>query len=67
MLWRSAQDDAREELPVFADENGGVWTANGFEKRRQRRFSELLQAAGVAAGRRYDLRLIDEEGATALW
>jgi hypothetical protein len=33
-----------------------VWTANGFEKWRQRRFGELLRAAGLGAGRPYDLR-----------
>jgi site-specific recombinase XerD len=46
--------DVDEEQPLFPDEQGGFWTANGFEKWRQRRF--LLQAAGVASGRPYDLR-----------
>jgi integrase len=55
-LWRAAAGDPVDELPVFPDEHGGVWTANGFEKWRQRRFNLLLQAAGVAAGRPYDLR-----------
>jgi integrase len=55
-LSRSAQNDLGEDVPLFPDEYGGVWTANGFEKWRQRRFNELLQAAGVASGRPYDLR-----------
>ena len=55
-VWRGALPAADEELPVFPDEDGGVWTANGFEKWRQRRFGVLLQAAGVASGRPYDLR-----------
>ncbi len=55
-LWRVAVRISDDELPVFPDERGGVWTANGFEKWRQRRFNALLQAAGVASGRPYDLR-----------
>ena len=55
-LWRAAAGDSGDDLPVFPDERGGVWTANGFEKWRQRRFNALLQSAGVAAGRPYDLR-----------
>jgi integrase len=55
-LWRAAAGDTGDDLPVFPDERGGVWTANGFEKWRQRRFNALLQSAGVAAGRPYDLR-----------
>ena len=35
---------------------GLLGAANGFEKWRQRRSNELLEAAGVAAGRPYDLR-----------
>jgi hypothetical protein len=54
-LWRGPQADAADELPVFPDEHGEVWTANGFEKGRQRRFNALLQAAGLASGRPYDL------------
>jgi integrase len=41
---------------VFAAERGSDWSANGFEKWRQRRFGELLAAAGVAQARPYDLR-----------
>jgi integrase len=55
-LWRAAGGEPDDELTVFPDEQGEVWTANGFEKWRQRRFGELLQAAGVSSGRPYDLR-----------
>src|SRR4051794_33943111 len=43
-LWRTASD-AVDDRTLFPDEDAGVWTANGFEKWRQRRFGELLQAA----------------------
>jgi integrase len=55
-VWRAACGDAPESAPVFPDERGGVWTANGFEKWRQRRFKVLLGAAGLTQGRPYDLR-----------
>ena len=44
------------EQPVFPGDGGETWSANGFEKWRQRRFKELLQAAGRESGRPYDLR-----------
>jgi integrase len=37
-------------------ESGDVWSANGFEKWRRRRFGVLLAAAGLERGRPYDLR-----------
>jgi hypothetical protein len=40
---------------VFAGERASEWSANEFEEWRQRRFGELLAAAGVAEGRPYDL------------
>jgi integrase len=55
-VWRDVSGDVLDGLPVFPDERGGVWTANGFEKWRQRRFRELLRAAGLTEGRPYDLR-----------
>jgi integrase len=55
-LWRSASDDQGDELPIFPDERGDFWTANGFEKWRQRHFGELLHVAGLRSGRPYDLR-----------
>jgi integrase len=55
-VWQADRVKDDDESPVFPDEVGGVWSANGFEKWRQRRFNVLLQAAGVTAGRPYDLR-----------
>ena len=55
-LWRFACGDVLDGLPVFPAERGGVWTANGFEKWRRRRFKSLLGAAGLSSGRPYDLR-----------
>jgi integrase len=55
-LWRAAASCPRDDGTLFPDEDGHVWTANGFEKWRQRRFGELLQAAGLSSGRPYDLR-----------
>jgi integrase len=55
-VWRDASADVLDGLPVFPDERGRVWTANGFEKWRQRRFKILLTAAGLDSGRPYDLR-----------
>ncbi len=54
--WRTECGDPSGECPVFPGEHGGVWTANAFEKWRQRRFGDLLAAAGVASGRPYNLR-----------
>jgi integrase len=55
-VWRAASGDVADDDPVFPDERGGVWTANGLEKWRQRRFKVLLGAAGLSQGRPYDLR-----------
>jgi integrase len=41
---------------MFPAENGDVWSANGFEKWRRRRFALLLDAGGLDRGRPYDLR-----------
>jgi hypothetical protein len=41
---------------IFPDEQGEEWTANGFEKWRQRRYGRLLAAVGRVSGRPYDLR-----------
>jgi hypothetical protein len=45
----------RPLAPVFPDDRGSVWTANGLEKRRQRRFGPLHGAGGLSSGRPYDL------------
>jgi integrase len=54
--WREAYGDPGERALLFPDERGEPWTANGFEKWRQRRFGRLLQAGGLDVGRPYDLR-----------
>jgi integrase len=55
-VWRAAAGDPGDDRTLFPEEDGRVWTANGFEKWRQRRFGELLRAAGLSSGRPYDLR-----------
>jgi site-specific recombinase XerD len=47
---------ATAESPVFTGANGEPWTAEGFNKWRQRGFRAALDAAGVDAARPYDLR-----------
>jgi integrase len=54
--WRAACGLADDGALVFPDEHGGAWSANGFEKWRQRRFGKLLAAAGIDRARPYDLR-----------
>jgi integrase len=54
--WRTVCGLPENDAWVFATERGSEWSANGFEKWRQRRFDELLAAAGVARARPYDLR-----------
>jgi len=54
--WRTASREPPVEALIFADEQGQEWTANGFEKWRQRRYGRLLSAAGLDRGRPYDLR-----------
>ena len=53
---RAAAELRGDRALLFPDERGELWTANGFEKRRQRRFGRLLRAGGLDAGRPYDLR-----------
>jgi integrase len=55
-VWREASADPREEALLFPAEGGHQWTANGFEKWRQRRYANLLKPAGLSSGRPYDLR-----------
>jgi integrase len=54
--WRTVCGHPENDARVFAAERGSEWSANGFEKWRQRRFDELLAAAEVARARPYDLR-----------
>lgn len=53
--WR---DDAAPlaDSPVFPDVKGQTWTANGFEKWRQRVFTPAVGAIGLPKARPYDLR-----------
>ncbi len=46
----------RRRTRSFPGDHAEQWSANGFEKWRQRRFSALLAAAGLEDGRTYDLR-----------
>jgi integrase len=55
-LWRGLTGGAAPEALVFTAENGGTWSANGFEKWRRRRFAILLDAGGLERARPYDLR-----------
>jgi integrase len=54
--WRSACGRPSAEALIFPDKRGEEWTANGFEKWRQRRYPRLLAGAGLDRGRPYDLR-----------
>jgi integrase len=54
--WREPSGDLGDRSLLFPDERGELWTANGFEKWRQRRYGRLLQAAELDGGRPYDLR-----------
>lgn len=53
--WRRAVPASPDAL-VFPPKNGETWTANGFEKWRQRCFVPALRAAGLAKARPCDLR-----------
>lgn len=54
--WRAASGDAGDESLVFPAPAGGDWSANAFEKWRQRRFLDLLKVVDLKRGRPYDLR-----------
>lgn len=54
--WRSSSADSQEDALVFPAPSGGDWSANAFEKWRQRKFANLLKAADLERGRPYDLR-----------
>jgi integrase len=55
--WRLACGGSpSESAVVFSDARGQAWTANGFEKWRQRRFAKLIVAVGIKRARPYDLR-----------
>jgi integrase len=54
--WRLASGRPPEDAPVIPGQDGRSWTAEGFNKWRQRTFAAALKAAGVAHARPYDLR-----------
>jgi integrase len=55
-VWRGVSGEPHLGALMFPAENGDVWSANGFEKWRRRRFALLLDAGGLDRGRPYDLR-----------
>ena len=54
--WRAASPTPGPHQPVFAGETGAAWTAEGFNKWRQRVFLPTIQAVGLDHARPYDLR-----------
>jgi integrase len=54
--WRSTCRGAADDAYVFPAAEGGLWSANAFEKWRRRVFTPALRKAGVQRGRPYDLR-----------
>jgi integrase len=54
--WRLVCGRPSHDALVFPDGHGGEWSANGFEKWRQRRFRRLTTEAGIQRARPYDLR-----------
>jgi hypothetical protein len=48
--------DPEDPAPLFPGERGEEWTANAFEKWRQRRFSVMREGVGLPGARPYDLR-----------
>ncbi|MFL5885411.1 MAG: hypothetical protein ACJ77M_10105 [Thermoleophilaceae bacterium] len=53
--WRLARGRP-EAGPVFPGADGEAWTAEGFNKWRERTFRDALDAAGIERARPYDLR-----------
>lgn len=54
--WRLASGRPAPAAPVVPGQDGMPWTAEGFNKWRQRTFATALKSAGVAHARPYDLR-----------
>lgn len=54
--WRPELGDTSFESPVLPGCDGGAWTAEGFNKWRERGFRTALSAVGIEAARPYDLR-----------
>lgn len=54
--WRRTRGSPSDPAWVFPDTAGQPWTANAFEKWRQRRFAKLTAIIGIEHARPYDLR-----------
>jgi integrase len=54
--WRHECVVSSEEQAVVPAPGGGAWSANAFEKWRQRRFRALIRAVEIERARPYDLR-----------
>ena len=54
--WRLAGGRPSDDAPVFSGTDGQPWSAEGFNKWRQRGFARALRAAMVKHARPYDLR-----------
>ena len=54
--WKLASGRPGDDVLVFADEAGGEWSANAFNRWRARSFRPALPAAGLEHARPYDLR-----------
>jgi integrase len=54
--WQRISGMPSESALVFEGERGQPWSANAFEKWRQRRFVKLAVGVGVGSARPYDLR-----------
>ena len=54
--WRSASRRSQPQQPVFPAEDGSEWTAEGFNKWRDRVFAVTMRAIGLDHARPYDLR-----------
>lgn len=54
--WRIASPRSQPQHSVFPAEGGGEWTAEGFNKWRDRVFVPAVRAVGLGHARPYDLR-----------
>jgi integrase len=54
--WRDASGDPEAETWMFPGADGAQWSANAFEKWRNRVFNPALRRVGIEAARPYDLR-----------
>jgi integrase len=54
--WRLASLSTADHLPVIPAQDDAPWTAEGFNKWRQRNFRDALRQIGLERARPYDLR-----------